>query len=301
MTRSTASFREMGYFSTSVGNFEELDEREDANDDAPPEEGGSDREYDDMLEDAQEDPEVSNDDDDDPDDLSDLGLPKGLSGTELGSNIIELWRRRRTKLVSDFAIAGWLLSPLEEVRGHVKQNREGYHDTAMDRILQKMYHYLTEEELGNVMDTFWTEYDTFVNRTGASYGAGRKYIWNSELLRQRHSAQWHAQYSLKSTKVCVSIFFVLDLFISKFAAFTNLFLCCVTTGTWSCCMSCDIDNTGHRFSRAFLGCCEAPQNKQAFAPWWRSNKDAGNGIWCGVYPEVKSTQGREGEANGALE
>jgi hypothetical protein len=58
------------------------------------------------------------------------------------------------------------------------------------------------------MDTFWTEFDTFVNRTGASYGPGRKFIWNSDLLRQRQSAQWHAQYSLKSTKVCVSFLFL---------------------------------------------------------------------------------------------
>jgi hypothetical protein len=111
-------------------------------------------------------------------------------------------------LVSDFAIAGWLLSPLEEVRAHAKQYRDGSHDSAMDRILKKMYHNLTEEELGNVMDTFWTEFDTFVNRTGASYGPGRKFIWNSDLLRQRQSAQWHAQYSLKSTKVCVSFLFL---------------------------------------------------------------------------------------------
>jgi hypothetical protein len=210
MARSTAAFREMGYFSTSVGNYpeyEELDEMDDANDDVPAE-GGEDGEYDELLEDAMDDPQVSEDDDDDPDDLSNLGLPKGLSGTELGSNIIELWRRRRTKLVSDFAIAGWLLSPLEEVRAHAKQYRDGSHDSAMDRILKKMYHNLTEEELGNVMDTFWTEFDTFVNRTGASYGPGRKFIWNSDLLRQRQSAQWHAQYSLKSTKVCVSFLFL---------------------------------------------------------------------------------------------
>jgi len=34
----------------------------------------------------------------------------------LGEKVIDLWNKRRDKLVTDFSIAGWLLSPLPEIR-----------------------------------------------------------------------------------------------------------------------------------------------------------------------------------------
>ena len=34
----------------------------------------------------------------------------------LGQKVIDIWNKRRDKLVSDFSIAGWLLSPIPEIR-----------------------------------------------------------------------------------------------------------------------------------------------------------------------------------------
>ena len=75
----------------------------------------------------------------------------------------------------------------------------------MDRLLGKLYHRLTDNELDAVKDKFWTEYEEFINKTGR-FGGARRYIWNSELLRKRHSAKWHAQYTVPFTEVSLLLY-----------------------------------------------------------------------------------------------
>ena len=82
------------------------------------------------------------------DDDSDLGLPFGSTGEQFGTNIRTLWAKRKVNMVSDFCIAGWLLSSLDEVMKDVKSARNVFSNQAMDRILNKLYHNLTEDELG---------------------------------------------------------------------------------------------------------------------------------------------------------
>jgi hypothetical protein len=101
----------------------------------------------------------------------------------------------------------------------------------MDRILNKMYHNLTDDELGGVKDMFWTEWNEFSTKTGR-YGDGRKYIWNSEWIRKRKSAQWHSQYSVAYTEVSLlwRLFLCVDWYSSLTAA---VFLVVVVSkGTW---------------------------------------------------------------------
>jgi len=93
-----------------------------------------------------------------------------------------------------------------------------------------MYHRATEEELGNIKDKFWTEYDEFSNKTGR-FGHGHKYIWNSDLIRKRMSAKWHAQYSVQYTEVSVLggvPFKVVFMFLTTCFVISVLLL----TGTW---------------------------------------------------------------------
>lgn len=160
---------------------------------------------DDFLEDdefVQMLPEGYEEDEDDEDhDDRDGDIIVGCTGAGFGKNIITLWEKRRYCMASDFCIAGWMLSPLEEVMNDVKSGRDSDTNEAMDRILTKMYHYYKDEELDALKDLFWTEHEEFLNKYGA-FGGFRKYIWNSGLLRQRKSAKWHAQYSVPNTKVC---------------------------------------------------------------------------------------------------
>jgi hypothetical protein len=215
MDWSVRSFENVSFFTTVARDPQVMNDilyHGGPEHDIPDEE---DDELTDMLAEAYDDSDVEGDSDDD----SVLGETN--NGAELGQKIITLWNKRRGRMVSDFAIAGWLLSPLEEVMSDVKAGRAGEYGwemtEAMDRILNKMYHNLKDDELGELKDNFWTEYDEFSNKVGR-FGDGRKYIWNSGLLRQRKSAKWHAQYSVQHTmvsqaRVCVVV--VLSLFLTN--------------------------------------------------------------------------------------
>jgi len=171
-----------------------LDYSDDDNDSGPVEEANED----DVFQDSK-----SNDDADDSDNDSDLrNIPNGITGNELVENIVQLWRKHRSSLVTDFAVAGWMLSPLDVVQNDVANNRDGDHNLAVDRVLSKIFHHQTEEELGTNKDRFCTEYQQFSKKSGESFGDARKYIWNSESLQNWSSAIWHSQYSLDFTKVC---------------------------------------------------------------------------------------------------
>lgn len=168
----------------------------------------------------------------DEDSRCDLPAPGFGSGVDFGTNLKFLWNKRKDHLVSDFCIAGWLLSPLEDVMEDVKESRSGVSDVAMDRLLKKMYHNLKEDEMGKVMDKFWTEFDSFSNKRGV-FGEDRKYIWNSDLIRKRRSAKWHAQYSVPYTEVSrLSVSFLLVFFVFL----TSLFLlfCLQVLGKVAC-------------------------------------------------------------------
>lgn len=55
----------------------------------------------------------------------------------LGQKVKDIWQKRRGKLVSDYAIAGWLLSPIPEIYEDSKTNITQSHKCAVDRLLKK--------------------------------------------------------------------------------------------------------------------------------------------------------------------
>ena len=120
----------------------------------------------------------------------------------LGQKVIDIWQKRRAKLVSDFAIAGWLLSPIPEIFEDSK-NMTGAHKSAVDRLLKKMFaSELADDsdELARIMNTFWDEFEHFKTKTGHF---GTSYIWNkqnSDLVLGR-SHIWHKKNSYCSTEI----------------------------------------------------------------------------------------------------
>jgi len=84
-----------------------------------------------------EDPDVSPDDSDSNDDSNVVDYSSDTEDSEcdespktLGEKVTDLWKKRRGKLVSDFAIAGWLLSPIPEIYDDSKLNMTGAHKGA---------------------------------------------------------------------------------------------------------------------------------------------------------------------------
>jgi hypothetical protein len=136
------------------------------------------QEFADSDDEQQEEPEVGDQEQEGPDqDEEEADENDDASNSEnLGDIFVSLWKKRRTKLVSDYAIAGWMLCPIKEVmedmqsaqRDHTAEVRGGY-ILAVDRVIAKLFHENTAEELGVIKDTFWAEWQIFRGKTGPFY------------------------------------------------------------------------------------------------------------------------------------
>ena len=122
----------------------------------------------------------------------------------LGTKVFDAWKKRRNKLINDFTISGWLLSPIPEVYIDSSANMTGEHRDAVERLLKKMY--ASEmaddsDELASLLSDFWDEYEHFKSKTGPFQ---KSYIWkagNIDLQQNGRSHIWHKKNSLPYTKV----------------------------------------------------------------------------------------------------
>lgn len=125
------------------------------------------------------------------------------SKTTLGQRVADLWQKRREKLISDFAVAGWLLSPIPEIYQDASLHMTGSHRTAVDRLLKKMFasEFADDsDELARIMNTFWDEFELFRSKSGHF---GTAYIWNANNndLSLGKSHVWHKKNSYFQTKI----------------------------------------------------------------------------------------------------
>jgi hypothetical protein len=120
----------------------------------------------------------------------------------LGNYLDECWKKRNAKLVHEYSISAWMLSPIPEVYADAKENQRGEDRMAMERLFRKLFsHEETshkEMTMDEIMDRFWTEYEDFLSKAGVF--AGRDYIWNASVLQAGESYMWHKIYSLPYTK-----------------------------------------------------------------------------------------------------
>lgn len=125
------------------------------------------------------------------------------SGKTLGDKIILLWNKRRDKLISDFAIAGWMLSPIPQIYDDAARHMSAVHRDAVDRLLKRMIasEFADDsDELAEIMNTFWDEFEHFRSKTEYFQ---KSYIWsvtNNDLSTGK-SHLWHKKNSLIQTKV----------------------------------------------------------------------------------------------------
>jgi hypothetical protein len=140
---------------------------------------------------------------DETEDSSDSDTVYNDKTKSLGQKVKELWLKRREKLVTDFAIAGWLLSPIPEIYKDSDDNMTGDHRNAVDRLLKKLMgsEFADDSnELAEIMNTFWDEFEHFKTKSGQFQKA---YIWSSQnrdlLLGKSHV--WHKKNSYFQTKI----------------------------------------------------------------------------------------------------
>jgi len=126
-----------------------------------------------------------------------------LGDESLGTWFLTCWEKRREKLVHDFSVSGWLVSPIPEIYNDAKESQDGVlHRNRMERLFLKLFGHEVDATndfaTETLLDKFWTEYEDFQSKSG-KFG-GRDYIWNSSDLRNGDSHLWHKKYSMPYTQ-----------------------------------------------------------------------------------------------------
>jgi hypothetical protein len=115
--------------------------------------------------------------------------------TTMYQSIATAWHKRQGALVHDYAIAGWLLSPVQEIRADVASNMTMDVRKALERVTLKLLGYAsTKKQQGEMLNTLWAQYEHFQNKTG--HYASRDHIWSSPDLERGDSHVWHRKNTL---------------------------------------------------------------------------------------------------------
>ena len=121
------------------------------------------------------------------------------STNNLGDQIFNFWNLRKKKIVSDFAILGWLLCPVEEVHKDMTVNFHEDHMNQAEKVLRKLLHTDTDEEFSVHYNTFREEHRKFMRKIDM-FEAKNK-MWQSTLLDHGKVHEWHDIFSINSTQV----------------------------------------------------------------------------------------------------
>jgi hypothetical protein len=122
-----------------------------------------------------------------------------LEGLHLGEKLLYFWNKRREKLITPLSLAGWFCSPIADIRKDVKDNEIGANRLDIELVIGKLYYPMRDAELGQIIQTFWREFDLFQTKQGASYS--RPWIWDSEEIKTGNCHLWHKIYSVPFTTV----------------------------------------------------------------------------------------------------
>jgi hypothetical protein len=117
----------------------------------------------------------------------------------LGEQILAFWNKRRQKLITPLALAGWFCSPSAEIRQDIVDKGSGANRLDIEMVIGKLYYPIGDAELGDIIQQFWSEFDDFQTMSGLSYS--RPFIWESEEIKKGNDHVWHKLYSIPYTKV----------------------------------------------------------------------------------------------------
>ncbi len=124
----------------------------------------------------------------------------------LSCMVKQSWMMKRKQLLEhDFAIAGWALSILLEIRDDVRLNLDGDKRIAIERVIAKLHvepnpnSKVSNDEIVVIIDTFWKDFGDFQNKTGV-YGLHLGRFLLPDAING-NSHLWHELYSLLYTNV----------------------------------------------------------------------------------------------------
>ena len=114
------------------------------------------------------------------------------------------WEKRRPKLIHDYSLVGYILSPNPTIMENAITNKLEVHDEAAERLITKLI--LDPTLVGNertiqrakLIDTFMEEFGDFTNRRGVF---AKDNIWIMAADESTKAYRWHYKYSYHQTKV----------------------------------------------------------------------------------------------------
>ena len=86
--------------------------------------------------------------------------------------VMQFWIKCRPKLIHDYSLVGYILSPNLTIMSHAIDNKSIKHDQAAERLITKLILNPTlvgterNNERAKLIDTFMEEYGDFTNKCG---------------------------------------------------------------------------------------------------------------------------------------
>ena len=123
----------------------------------------------------------------------------------LTMKVMDMWKKRTSKLTHDFARAGWMLSPNPTIMADAKEHATSDDTAAVERLLFKLILSPTsvgmerEMEKGRLSQQFWDAHKQFHNRDG---DYNKPYIWLLAAEDDCKSYEWHQRYSKHAPVLC---------------------------------------------------------------------------------------------------
>ena len=127
------------------------------------------------------------------------------TNASLGDHVLHYWNKRRSYLVHDYSLTGWLLSPMKEIHNDVCQAtlEQGESRLAMRRVFKKLFFPHQDEDDVIFMKAFNTLVDELRDFQNKSGPFSAEYLWSEEAnqhLRDGNAHLWHGSHSLYHTK-----------------------------------------------------------------------------------------------------
>ncbi len=118
-----------------------------------------------------------------------------------GRQVIWHWNKRKQRIEHEYAIAGWALCIMEDVRKDVQEQLMGTHCDAIEKVVGRLHMLpcpntnpeVSSMSLPDIIDTFWNEFKVFQNCTHPYHEPS---CWATYDATKGNSYLWHEKYSI---------------------------------------------------------------------------------------------------------
>ena len=116
------------------------------------------------------------------------------------------WESRKAKIEHEYAVAGWSVSVMPQVRADVSARMTGKHRDIIEEVITKLHFPpcpnkkkgIVGKTIGEIIHIYWQEFKHFQNKPGPF---SKEFRWLTSDAREGRSHTWHEMYSLHHTMV----------------------------------------------------------------------------------------------------